>query len=706
MSPPLMAAEMLEQPDVLARLAARFDDHADRVRAIVPQPLGGVVFVARGSSDNAAVYGRYLAELVSGRPAGLAAPSLLTLYDAPVDYDGRLVVALSQSGATPEIVTVCERLRSAGARTVAIVNEAASPLATVAEVAIAIDAGAERAVPATKTVTAQLLAVAAVAAALGPAPFSAGDLAALPNAVRALLADPAEPRVLAKRLAGAERLFVVARGLLQAAALEAALKIKETARIVAEGISTADFRHGPIAAVDRDVPVLAFEHPGPAAEDVRELVAELEARGARVARLAVPDAVPEALAVIPAVRPRPAACAGAGARPRAGPRRACRAFENHGNPLRRQTMKGRLGSLIAAAVALFAVIGLAACGSDDKTSSSTGGGKAEGKTIALLLPETKTTRYEAHDRPEFEAQVKRDCPSCKVIYANATQDPQKQQTQAESALTDGADVLALDAVDVKSAAAIVQKANQQNVPVIAYDRLIPDADLYAYVSFNNVRQGQIQAQTLVDKLGPSAKGKSIIMINGAPTDPSAGDYKKGAHMVLDRSGLKIAKEYDTSDWSPDKAQREMEQAITSVGKNGFVGVYSANDGMAGGAIAAMQASGIKPATIPITGGDAEVAAIQRILTGDQFSTIYLGIKKQAQVSADLAVAAAKGGPPPPNVINATVNNGKENVPSVLLTPVAVTKNNIEGTVVKDGFYAPKEICTGKYAQACSSAGLG
>jgi D-xylose transport system substrate-binding protein len=370
-------------------------------------------------------------------------------------------------------------------------------------------------------------------------------------------------------------------------------------------------------------------------------------------------------------------------------------------------MPRRHRHLVVAALALLAITGLAACGSSDKKSSSTGSSSgAKGKTIALLLPETKTTRYEAHDRPDFEAQVKRDCPSCKVIYANATQDPQKQQTQAESALTDGADVLALDAVDVKSATGIVQKANQQNVPVIAYDRLIPDSDLYAYVSFNNVRQGQIQAQTLVDKLGPSAKGKSIIMINGAPTDPSAGDYKKGAHMVLDRSGLKIAKEYDTPDWSPDKAQREMEQAITAVGKNGFVGVYSANDGMAGGAIAAMQAAGITPATIPITGGDAEVAAIQRILTGDQFSTIYLTIKKQAQVSADLAVAAANGDPPPPSLINAKVNNGKEDVPSVLLTPIAVSKNNIEGTVVKDGFYAPKEICTGKYAQACSSAGLG
>jgi D-xylose transport system substrate-binding protein len=363
--------------------------------------------------------------------------------------------------------------------------------------------------------------------------------------------------------------------------------------------------------------------------------------------------------------------------------------------------------LIGAAAALCAVVGLAACGGgNEKKSGGTGGARAQGKTIALLLPETKTTRYEAHDRPDFEAQVKRDCPSCKVIYANATQDPQKQQTQAESALTDGADVLALDAVDVKSAAAIVQEASQQNVPVIAYDRLIPNSDLYAYVSFNNVRQGQMQAQTLVDKLGPSAKGKSIIMINGAPTDPSAGDYKKGAHMVLDKSGLKIAKEYDTSDWSPDKAQREMEQAITAVGKNGFVGVYSANDGMAGGAIAAMQGVGIKPGTIPITGGDAEVAAIQRILTGSQFSTIYLTIKKQAQVSADLAVAAAKGDPPPANLINAKVNNGKEQVPSVLLNPVPVTKDNVKETVIKDGFYSPKEICTGRYTAACASAGLG
>jgi len=296
-----MSAEMDEQPAVLGRLVDRFEGHAAQVRAIVPDRLAGVAFLARGSSDNAAVYGRYLCELAAGRPAGLVAPSLLTLYDARVDYDGYLVVALSQSGATPEIVTVCQRLGAAGARTVAVVNDAESSLAEAVQAVIPIEAGEERAVPATKTVTGELLALAAVASALGPVPFDRAALAALPAEVGAVLADPVQPRALAESLAGVERLFVVARGLLYAAALEAALKVKETARIFAEGMSVADFRHGPIAAVDEHVPVVAFDHPGPAQDDVRDLVATLEARGVPVGDLALPAAVPEALAPIPAV---------------------------------------------------------------------------------------------------------------------------------------------------------------------------------------------------------------------------------------------------------------------------------------------------------------------------------------------------------------------------------------------------------------------
>jgi D-xylose transport system substrate-binding protein len=231
-----------------------------------------------------------------------------------------------------------------------------------------------------------------------------------------------------------------------------------------------------------------------------------------------------------------------------------------------------------------------------------GGGRlgGGGKTIALLLPETKTTRYEEKDRPLFEAKVKELCPDCKVFYQNASQDANKQQQQADAAITKGASVLVLDAVDVASVGPIVQHANQKNIPVIAYDRLIPDQDIAFYVSFDNVKQGRVQAQSLLDKLG-SADGKSIVMVNGAPTDPSAGDYKKGAHQVFDKSGLKIAKEFDTPDWSPDKAQTEMEQSITSLGKDGFAGVYSANDGMAGGIIAAMKGSGVDPQSKPVTG---------------------------------------------------------------------------------------------------------
>jgi D-xylose transport system substrate-binding protein len=364
-------------------------------------------------------------------------------------------------------------------------------------------------------------------------------------------------------------------------------------------------------------------------------------------------------------------------------------------------------ALAAVAIAVILAMGLAACGDDDDNGGGGGGGGDGGgsaKTVALLLPETKTTRYEEKDRPLFTDKLKELCPDCELIYANASQDANKQQQQAEAAITKGADVIVLDAVDVASVGPIVQRANEKDIPVIAYDRLIPDEDIAYYVSFDNVKQGRIQAQTLLDKLG-SADGKSIVMVNGAPTDPSAGDYKKGAHQVFDKSGIKIAKEFDTPDWSPDKAQRQMEQSITALGKDGFAGAYSANDGMAGGIIAAMKSAGIDPSTKPITGGDSEAAAIQRILVDEQYSTIYLAIKQQAETSAQLAVAAAQGKEPPAGLVEDEVDNGAKMVPSVLLSPIAVTKDNIADTVIKDGFLTTDEVCTGKYEAACEEAGL-
>ena len=350
---------------------------------------------------------------------------------------------------------------------------------------------------------------------------------------------------------------------------------------------------------------------------------------------------------------------------------------------------------------------LASCGGDDDNGSSNsgggGGGGGGGGSIALLLPESKTARYESQDRPNFEKKVKELCSDCPIIYSNADQDASKQQQQAEAAITKGAKVLVLDAVDAASAGAIVSRAKQSQIPVISYDRLVTDADIDYYISFDNAKVGKLQGDALVKKLKDDGKKGSVVMINGAPTDNNAKLFKQGAHSVIDSSGFKVAKEYDTPDWTPDKAQQEMEQAITALGKDGFVGVYAANDGTAGGAIAAMKGNGVDPTTIPTTGQDAELAAIQRILAGEQFMTVYKAIKPEAEQAAELAVALAKGETPPKTTDK--VNNGMKDVPSFILNPVSVTVDNINDTVVKDGFWSADQICTGKYAAACTKAGI-
>ncbi|GIH05352.1 solute-binding protein [Rhizocola hellebori] len=348
------------------------------------------------------------------------------------------------------------------------------------------------------------------------------------------------------------------------------------------------------------------------------------------------------------------------------------------------------------AAVLVATVSLSACSGDE------GGDAAAAKTIALFLPESKTTRYEAFDRPIFEAKVKALCADCKLLYFNADQDAAKQQQQVEAALTQGADVLVLDAVDAAAVAPLVNQAKQKKVPVIAYDRLISGIDYAYYVSFNNVRVGEMQGQALLDALtakGNAGKGQ-VVFINGSPTDPSSADYKKGAHSILDGK-VTVGREFDTPDWSPDKAQQQMEQAITALGRDNITGVLSANDGMAGGAIAAMKRAGFA-ALPPITGQDAELAALQRILTGEQYMTIYLDIRAEAEKSAELAVALVNGQQP---AAATTVDNGTAKIPAFLLDPIAVTADKIKGTIVKDGFYKASEICTAEVAAACTKQGI-
>jgi D-xylose transport system substrate-binding protein len=363
-------------------------------------------------------------------------------------------------------------------------------------------------------------------------------------------------------------------------------------------------------------------------------------------------------------------------------------------------------AITVAAVAMLA----AACSTTNDGGGGGGGGSQGGeKVIALLLPETKTTRYEAQDRPLFEAKVKALCADCRILYSNADQKADQQQNQADAALTNGAKVMVLDPVDSASAASIVSKAKAQNVPVISYDRLLTNSDVDYYISFDNEKVGQLQATSLIDKLKKDGESGSIVMINGAPTDNNAKLFKQGAHSVLDSSGFKVGKQYDTPNWAPDEAQNEMEQAITALGKNGFVGVYAANDGTAGGAIAAMKGAGINPASRPTTGQDAELAAVQRILTGEQYMTVYKAIKPEAEQAAELAVNLVNGDRSAADALaKEKVNNGQKEVPSIILTPVAVTKENAKETIgqmISDGFLKAADICSGPAASVCTKAGI-
>jgi D-xylose transport system substrate-binding protein len=344
---------------------------------------------------------------------------------------------------------------------------------------------------------------------------------------------------------------------------------------------------------------------------------------------------------------------------------------------------------LVTAVALVIVLLAAGCAVPTHTAPSR-------TTIALLLPEVKTARYEQTDRPVFEDVVARQCPTCLVIYANANQDAARQQEQAESALTQGAGVLVLDAVDAAAAASIVAEATARHVPVIAYDRFLPGSDVVYYVSFDNRRVGQLQGEALVTALAGSSRPVSVLMVNGAATDSNSDAFKDGARIALAAGGVQVLAEYDTPDWSPDKAQDWVAGQITLHGSQ-IAGVYAANDGTAGGSISAMKAAGRAPVP-PVTGQDAELAAVQRIVSGDQYMTVYKSINRQATTAADVALQVLSGQTPASDV-------SVQGVPASLLSPVAVTAANVKSVLVDGGVYTVDQICEPSYVQACKDAGL-
>jgi len=352
---------------------------------------------------------------------------------------------------------------------------------------------------------------------------------------------------------------------------------------------------------------------------------------------------------------------------------------------------------------------VAACGSDDNNSTSSSGGGAsttsgnKAQKVGVLLPDTKSSvRWESFDRPLLQAAFK--SAGVPVTIDNAQGDKSTQQQQAEQLITNGAKVLLLVNLDSGSGAAIEANAASRGVKVIDYDRLTLKGQAAYYVSFDNVKVGELQGQGLVKCLGSAAK-PAIAELNGSPTDNNATLFKQGYDSVLKPlySSGKATKVADQSvpDWDNQKALTIFEQMLQK-SNNKIDGVLAANDGLGNSAISAIKARKLKQ--LPVTGQDATPQGIQNILSGDQCMTVYKAVKKEADAASKLAIALATGKQPEAGLVNGKTNDTARDVPSVLLTPQAITKDNIK-VVFDDGFLKPSEVCVGKYADLCTKAGI-
>jgi D-xylose transport system substrate-binding protein len=369
------------------------------------------------------------------------------------------------------------------------------------------------------------------------------------------------------------------------------------------------------------------------------------------------------------------------------------------------TRAARLIPLLAATAALF----VAACGSDNNSSSSgsssssssSSGGSKAGK-VGVLLPDSKSSvRWETVDRPFLKKAF--DDAGIQADIQNAEGDKSTQQQQAEQMITNGAKVLLLVNLDSGSGAAIEANANSRGVKVIDYDRLTLGGSADYYVSFNNVKVGELQGQGL-DTCMQKSGGKNIVFLNGSPTDNNATLFKQGAHSVLDPKidggSYKKVAEQDVPDWDNQKALTIFEQMLQKQ-NNKIDGVLAANDGLGNAAVSALKARKLKQ--IPVTGQDATLQGIQNVLMGDQCMTVYKPIAQEADAAAKLAISLAKGQTPAAPADK--TNNQKKDVPSVLLTPVGVTADTVKDYTKEVDFPKPEEICAGKVASACTKYGV-
>ncbi|MFJ8109533.1 substrate-binding domain-containing protein [Streptomyces sp. NPDC096132] len=358
-------------------------------------------------------------------------------------------------------------------------------------------------------------------------------------------------------------------------------------------------------------------------------------------------------------------------------------------------MRTRRRPVMAACAAALLVLPVAACGGDAGTES-------DGFTVGLLLPSRSVPRWEHSDRPLIQAQVKKLCPTCSFEYANAENDATRQRQQMISMITKGAGVIILDAADTRAMRSSIQEARKAGVPVIAYDRLA-EGPISGFVGFDGGQVGRLQGEGLLQGMGKQADGGSVVMMNGDPTSPNAAWYRRGTLSVI-KDRVRIARSYDTQDWSTQVAHANMSAAIAALGPDGIDGVLAVNDNIAAGVISALKSAGVAPLP-PVTGQDADLDAVRRIVKGEQYMTVYKPFRKEAAAVAAMAVALGRGKDPRDKAPTTIDSPTTRDIPAVLLTPYSVTAADIERTLVRDGVYTVDRICAGEVRAACDRAGL-
>jgi D-xylose transport system substrate-binding protein len=360
-------------------------------------------------------------------------------------------------------------------------------------------------------------------------------------------------------------------------------------------------------------------------------------------------------------------------------------------------------------VAVFSMaLSLSACGALGVSENSADASPTKGDdvTVGVLMPEKTNSRYEEFDYPIIQKKVAElTDKKGRTVYANGEADADKQATQMQKMIDDQVDVILLDAVDSTKIASMVKKAKGAGIPVIAYDRLA-EGPIDAYVSFDNELVGEVQGRTLIESLGSGIDtSDKIVMLNGSPSDPNAGQFKAGALSELNGK-VTIAEKYDVDGWKPEIAKKDMAEAIEAIGKGNIAAVYSANDAMAGAAIEAMEDAGMTELP-PITGQDAELPAVQRIVTGEQYMSVYKSYPLEAEAAAEMAVAKVQG----KNILFDSLTQDRvdsptnKQIPAQLVQVSALTKSNIKSTVVADGIYTVDQICTAKFESACAAVKL-